>query len=100
LRGVLFKKVIDFVGQIRTRTVPRGQAGPQSRSPAERKKLSQMASRTKPQVNGINAAGWEAFREEVQKDSSVADRRRIERSSPVGDSLGRSIPLTVEFSAN
>ncbi len=27
-------------------------------------------------------------------------RERIERSSPVGDSLGRSIPLTVEFSAN
>jgi len=27
-------------------------------------------------------------------------RERIERSSPVGDSLGRSIPLTVEFIAN
>ncbi|MET3706501.1 OsmC family protein [Pseudarthrobacter sp. S6] len=27
-------------------------------------------------------------------------RERIERSSPVGDSLGRSIPLTIEFSAN
>lgn len=26
-------------------------------------------------------------------------RERIERSSPVGDSLGRSIPLTIEFSA-
>lgn len=27
-------------------------------------------------------------------------RERIERSSPVGDSLGRSIPLTIEFTAN
>lgn len=27
-------------------------------------------------------------------------RERIERSSPVGDSLGRAIPLTVEFSTN
>jgi uncharacterized OsmC-like protein len=27
-------------------------------------------------------------------------RQRVERSSPVGDSLGRAIPLTVEFSTN
>ena len=27
-------------------------------------------------------------------------RERIERSSPVGDSLGRSIPLTIEFTTN
>jgi len=27
-------------------------------------------------------------------------RERIERSSPVGDSLGRSIPLTIEFITN
>ena len=45
-----------------------------------------MANRTKPQVNGINTAGWEAFREEVQKDSSVADRQPTVTARWVGGS--------------
>lgn len=34
-----------------------------------------MRNRTELQVNGINVAGWEAFRDEVRKDASVADRQ-------------------------
>lgn len=45
-----------------------------------------MPNRAKPQVNGINTAGWEAFREEVQKDSSVADRRPTVTARWVGGS--------------
>lgn len=40
-----------------------------------RKKLSPMESRTISQINGISVAGWEAFRDEVRKDASVADRQ-------------------------
>ncbi|MET3350486.1 UNVERIFIED_ORG: putative OsmC-like protein [Arthrobacter sp. UYEF1] len=45
-----------------------------------------MANRTMPQVNGINTAGWEAFRNEVRKDSSVADRRPTVTARWVGGS--------------
>lgn len=45
-----------------------------------------MGSPRASQVNGISTAAMEAFRDEVQKDASLA-----------GDSLGRAIPLMIEF---
>jgi len=41
------------------------------------------------QINGFNVAGWEAFRDEVRKDASVADRRPTVIARWVGGSRSR-----------
>ncbi|MBT2596404.1 OsmC family protein [Arthrobacter sp. ISL-72] len=48
-----------------------------------------MGNRTKSRVNGISVAGWEAFRDEVRKDASVADRRPAVTARWVGGSRSR-----------
>jgi uncharacterized OsmC-like protein len=55
----------------------------------KRKKLSQMGSGTVPQVNGISVAGWKAFRDEVRKDASLAERQPTVIATWVGGSRSR-----------
>ncbi|MFJ6028806.1 OsmC family protein [Pseudarthrobacter sp. NPDC092424] len=48
-----------------------------------------MANRTEAQINGISVAGWEAFRDEVRQDASVADRRPSVTAHWLGGSRSR-----------
>jgi uncharacterized OsmC-like protein len=44
---------------------------------------------TTSQINGFNVAGWEAFRDKVREDASVADRRPTVVAHWVGGSRSR-----------
>ena len=61
----------------------------------KRKKLSHMGG-TMSQINGFNLAGWEAFRDEVRKDASVADRRPTVIARWVGGSRSQAALIGLE----
>lgn len=77
--GVLFKKAIEYL---------RCRANWHSAA-RQKKALRQMDNTAMSQLNGISVAGWEAFRDEVRQDASVADRQPSVTAHWVGGSRSR-----------